>query len=126
MRDIIFRVIPSLLFFVILPFYLISFLFISASPLLFLICRRANLSSSCTVDRPPSSRHTLFYGASEAQSSVFPCPIASYKAFRITSASFLSVFCIFPSVCLRLSFCFSVTKAGYLHTLGLCIYYLLK
>src|SRR6218665_2934408 len=59
----------------------ISFLFISASPLLFLICRRANLSPSCTVDRPPSSRHTPLYGASV--SSVCPCPIASYKAITL-------------------------------------------
>src|SRR6218665_1694322 len=80
-QDIIFRVIPFLLFFVILPSYHISFLFISASPLLFLICLRANLSPSCTVDRPPSSRHTPLYGASV--SSVFPCPIASYKAITL-------------------------------------------
>src|SRR6218665_2353385 len=114
MRDIIFRVIPSLLFFVILPFYLISFLFISASPLLFLICRRANLSSSCTVDRPPSSRHTLLYGASEARSSVFPCPIASYKAITLrlhpscpSFVSFRLSVCVCPSAFLlpRLVIC---------------------
>src|SRR6218665_3805059 len=42
------------------------------------------------------------------------------QGYHITSASFLSVCYISPSVCLRLSFCFSVTKDGYLHTLAFC------
>src|SRR6218665_2631550 len=84
------------------PSFHISFLFISASPLLFLICRRANLSPSCTVDRPPSSRYTLLYGVS--LSSVFPCPIASYKAITLrlhpscpSVVSFRLSFCVCPS-----------------------------
>src|SRR6218665_3229823 len=83
-------------------------------------CRRAKLSPSCSVDRPPSSRHTFLYGAS--LSSGFPCPIASYKAITLRLHPFLSVCRLFPSVCLRLSICFSVTTAGYLPTL--CIYLL--
>src|SRR6218665_2236765 len=70
---------------------------------------------SCSVDHPPSSRHILLYGAS--LSLAFPCPIASYKAITLCLHPFLFVCCLFPSVCLRLSFCFSVTKAGYLSTL---------
>src|SRR6218665_342337 len=81
-------------------------------------CRRAKLSPSCSVDHPPSSRHTLLYGAS--LSLAFPCHIASYKAITLCLHKFLFLCRLFPSVCLRLSFCFSVTKAGYLSTL--CIY----
>src|SRR6218665_3447114 len=70
-------------------------------------CRSAKLSPSCSVDRHPSSRHTLLYGAS--LSLAFPCPIASYKAITLCLHSFQSVCRLFPSVCLCLSFCFSVT-----------------
>src|SRR6218665_1077945 len=83
-------------------------------------CRRAKLSPSYSVDRHPSSRHTLLYAAS--LSSAFPCPIASYKAITLCLHPFLSVCRLFPSVRLRLFFCFSVTKDGYLSTL--CIYLL--
>src|SRR6218665_299361 len=75
--------------------------------------RMAKLSPFCSVDHPPSSRHTLIYGAS--RSSAFPCPIASYKAITSCLHPFLFVCRLFPSVCLRLS-CFSFTKAGYLST----------
>src|SRR6218665_2946927 len=63
-------------------------------------CRRVKLSPSRSVDRPPSSRHTLLYGAS--LSSAFPCPIASYKAITLCLHPFLSVCRLFPSVRLRL------------------------
>src|SRR6218665_1404310 len=112
-QDIFFRVISSFSLFVILPSYCISFLFILSSPMLFLICRRAKLSPSCSVDPPPSSRHTLIYGAS--LSSAFPCPIASYKAITLCLHPFLSICRLFPSVCLRLSFCFSVTCLHYVY-----------
>src|SRR6218665_2788908 len=73
-------------------------------------CRRAKLhvSPSCSVDRPPSSRHTLLYGAS--LSSAFPCPIASYKAITICLHPFLSVCRLFPSVCLRLPSAFLLQR----------------
>src|SRR6218665_1297103 len=105
-QDIIFRVIPSISFFIILPSCCISFLFIlvslsrccSSS----VDCRRAKLSPSCSVDRPPSSRHTLLYGAS--LSSAFPCPIASYKAITLclhpscpSVVSFRPPGCVCPS-----------------------------
>ena len=68
---------------------------------------------------------TLTCNSAFTLSSAFPCPIASYKAITLCLHPFLSVCRLFTSVCLRLSFCFSVTKAGYLPTL--CIHvYLLK
>src|SRR6218665_2316131 len=123
-QDIIFSVIPSFPFFLTLPSYHIAYPFCLSLPprccSSSVDCRRANLSPSCSVDRPPSSCHTLLYEAS--LSAAFPCPIASYKAITLRLHPFLSVCRLFPSVCLRLSICFSVTKTGYLPTL--CIYLL--
>src|SRR6218665_1747104 len=94
-QDIIFRVIPSLLFFVILTllsYILLVYLCLSVA-VPHLSKGQSITLQTCTVDRPPSSRHTLLYGAS--LSSVFPCPIASYiLPVRLLS---LSV-CLFPSV----------------------------
>src|SRR6218665_3756516 len=107
-QDIIFRVTPSLSFFVILPlllYILLVYLCLPAAVLhLSTVVGPINLSLSCSVDHPPSSRHTHLYGAS--LSSAFPCPIAIYKAITLCLHPFLSVCRLFPSVCLRLSFCF--------------------
>src|SRR6218665_326553 len=132
-QDIIFRVIPSLLCFGILPLlsyillvylrlpaavrhqskcqsitlgyfpspsppaYQISFLFISASPLPLVISLRAILSPSCTVHRPPSSRHSSLRSFTVFSFSLSHCQLQGY---HITSVSILSVCCLFPSVCL--------------------------
>src|SRR6218665_2984823 len=109
-QDIIFRAIPSLPFFAIFPLLsYILFIYLclpAAVPHLSTIS--TNLSPSCSVERPPSSRHTLLYGA--ALSSAFPCPIASYKDIILCLHPFLSVCCLFPSVCLRLPSAFLLPR----------------
>ena len=86
----------TLSFFVILPlllYILLVYLCLPAAVLhLSTVVGPINLSPSCSVDRPPSARHTLFYGASLF--SAFPCPIASYVYKAITLC--LHPFC--PSV----------------------------
>src|SRR6218665_1140983 len=54
----------------------------------------------------------------------FPHPIVSYKDITFRLHPYLSVCCLFPSVCLRLSVCFSVTKADYLPTATQYIFFL--
>src|SRR6218665_382830 len=119
-QDIIFRVIPSLPFFVILPllsYILLVYLCLPAAvphltiivgPITLLFCR----SPSFLTPHSSLRSFTVF------SFSLCHCQLQGY---HITPAS-LPVRLSSLSVCLRLSICFSVTKAGYLPTL--CTYLL--
>src|SRR6218665_1689822 len=110
-----------------LPFHTLSSFLRHPSPpiiiLLVYLCLPAAVphlskgqSPSCTVDRPPSSRHTLLYGAS--LSSFLPCPIASYKAITLRLHSSC------PSVVsfrLSVSVCPSAFQVACIHNPGPCI-----
>src|SRR6218665_3886396 len=121
-QDILFRVIPSLSFFVILPLLLYILLVYpclpDAVPHLSTVVGSNSHPPVLSIALLPHA--TLFSTELHCLQLFLVLLPATRLSHYVCIPSCPSVVSFRPSVCLRLSFCFSVTKASYLSTL--CIY----